>query len=230
MAGASASGDETAPSARGQGVDRRQFVRAMAGETVNSAGRLAGMSGMVAGALTAAARAAGDGFAALGGAPQGAAAPAARVRHPTPSRAVPPPMSASPIADADRLVLEDQSLGLLATNQTNTAPSMGVVRYTFDGRAFRIPGRSATARTSNLQRDPHASLTVIDPATGEALLAAGRAAIVYGEAGRDGVAEVMAACGVEVSEGWEAPDNRGDPVLVVLEVQRVIRRGPDERP
>jgi hypothetical protein len=139
-------------------------------------------------------------------------------------------MSRSTIIDVDRLVLEAQSLGLLATNQVNAAPSVGVVRYVFDGVAIRIPGRSATARTANLQRDPHASLTVIDPATGEALLVAGRAAIVYGASGRDGVAEVLAACGLEAADGWDAPDSRGDPVLVVLEVLRVIRRGPDERP
>jgi hypothetical protein len=218
-------------------VDRRGFVRALAGESVTTAGRLAGLSGAMSGAVIAGVRAAGESFAALGGRPAGGTtAPVpVPVRRPT---FVPPrlpgdgaPLPPLRLADADRSVLEAVSVGLLATNQPGAAPAMGAVRFAWDGVAFHIPGRSDTARTANLQRDPHASLTVIDPETGDALLIAGRARVVYGAEGRAGAAEALAACGIELPETWQAPDTRGDPVLVVLEPARVLRRRvADERP
>ena len=213
-------------------VGRRSFVRSMAGESVTTAGRLAGISGMVTGSVFAAVRAAGDGFGALGGPKVAAGAPAPAFKPipaPRPLPAAAGPITPPRISDADRATIEMLSVGLLATNQPGAAPAVGVVRFRFDGEAFRIPGRSATARTSNLQRDPFASLALVDPDTGDAILIAGRARIVYGSDGRDGAAAVLDACGITLAEGWDAADSRGEPVLVVLEPQRLFRRGPDER-
>jgi hypothetical protein len=214
------------------GVGRRSFVRALAGDGVTTAGKLAGMSGMLAGSMMAAVRAAGDEFAALGGSPA-PAPPAVRPKRPTLPPAPTPAGPAVPLrlAEADQAVLESVTIGLLATNQPNAAPAMGVVRCWWDGATFRIPGRSDTARTANLQRDPFASLTIIDPLTGDALLIAGRTRLSYGPDGRDGVAVVLEALGMPRDEGWDAPDGRGAPILVVLEPLRLIRRSAtDERP
>jgi len=220
-------------------VDRRRFVKSIAGESVTTAGRLAGISGMLMGSVVSAAKAAGDTFTALGGSttPTAAAAPAASVMQlsvlPAPAAPAPAPTPATPLrlSEADLATLTSLRVGLLATNQPGAAPAVGVVRFVFDGTTFRIPGRSATARTGNLQRDPFASLTLIDPENGDALLLAGRARIVYGTDGRDGSAAVLAACDVPLTDGWEAPDSRGEPILVVLEPQRLFRRrAGDERP
>jgi hypothetical protein len=216
-------------------VDRRSFVRAIAGESVTTAGRIAGISGALAGSVITAARAASEGFAALGApsAPPSTAPTAVAPKVSLPVPAAPAPVAAVPLplTDADRGLLERLQLGLLATNQPGAAPAVGIVRFVFDGAVFRIPGRSATARTANLQRDPFAALTVIDPETGDALLLAGRSRILYGGDGRDAAAEVLAACGVTLPDGWAAADSRGDPVLMVLTPQRLFRRrAADERP
>ena len=58
-------------------VGRRSFMRAITGDSITTAGKLAGMSGMVAGSLIAAAKAAGDSFSALGVATPAAPAPPA---------------------------------------------------------------------------------------------------------------------------------------------------------
>jgi len=215
------------------GVGRRSFVRAIAGESVTTVGKLAGISGMLMGSVVTAARAANDSFTALGG--PGATAPP---RPTVPATPLPVPAAPAAVAvtslrlsEVDRTVLGSLQLGLLATNQPGAAPAVGVVRFLFDGEAFRFPGRSATARTANLQRDPFASLTLIDPDTGDALLLAGRTRIVYGAEGRQGAAEVLTACDVPLPEGWQTADARGDPVLVVLTPQRLFRRRvADERP
>jgi hypothetical protein len=212
-------------------VDRRNFMRVITADGIVTAGRLAGMSGALAGAMIAGARAANESFAALGGA-TAPSAPTARPTTPLSVPATPPPAPTAPFtpAPADLAVFERLSAGILATSQSGGPPPTGIVRFAWDGTAFRIPGRDATARTASLQRDPFASLTLIDPATGEALLVAGRTRIVHGTEGRDAAAEVLAACGVDLPDGWDRPDARGAPILVVLEPQRCFRRSPaDER-
>jgi hypothetical protein len=221
---------DTGPQAdTGPSVDRRDFMKAITGESITTIGKLAGLSGTVAGAVMAGARAASDGFAALGAAPE-SPVPSLPPR-PVPAAPAPAPAAALKLSDADRATVAALSIGLLATNQPGAAPAMGIVRFSWDGTAFRIPGRSATARTANLQRDPFAALTLVDPATGDALLLAGRARIRYGAEGRDGVAETLRALGSEPEDGWDRADTRGDPVLIVLEPQRCFRRrAADERP
>lgn len=224
-------------------VDRRGFVRAIASDGVTAAGMLAGISGSLVGSLTAAAKAAGETLGTLGvpssaakapgGSPASPAVPRPSALPPLPAPASGPAAPATPpvLSDTDRAVLDALTLGLLATNQAGGAPAVGIVRFRFDGAVFRIPGRSATARTGNLQRDPFAALTLIDPATGDALLAAGRTRILYGTDGHDGAADVLAACDVPLPDGWDASDSRGEPVLIVLELQRLFRRrAADERP
>lgn len=229
--------DEVGPGTEPEpvGVDRRGFIRALAGEGVSTAGRLAGLSGAMAEAVVAGARAAGESFGVLGApapsAPPASTAPPRRVSGP-PAPGTPDP-SAPPLrlADEDRAAIESLSLGLLATNQPGAAPAVGIARFTWDGSAFRIAGRSATARISNLQRDPFAALTLIDPGTGDALLLAGRARLLHGEAGREGAMEVMVATGAELADGWDRADARGDPIVIILEPQRCLRRrASDERP
>ncbi|MFN8621483.1 MAG: pyridoxamine 5'-phosphate oxidase family protein [Chloroflexota bacterium] len=229
--------DQAAAAGGSPVVDRRNFVRAITSDGVVAAGRLAGLTGMLTGSMVAAAKAAGDSFATLGGletaAPSPAAAPAARPRPAVPPRPVgAPPFTPPPaLGDVDRAVLESATLGLLATNQPGGPPAVGLARFRFVDGAFLVPGRSATARTTNLQRAPYASMTVIDPGNGDALLAAGTARLVYGEEGREAAAAVLDACGVQLAEGWERTDSRGEPILVVLELTRLFRRRPaDERP
>ncbi len=214
-------------------VDRRNFMRAITADGIVTAGRLAGMSGALAGAMIAGAKAANESFAALGGLPAAAPAPTAAPMTPLPAPATPAPAPAGPFtaAPADLAVFEALSAGILATSQTGAAPPTGIVRFAWDGAAFRIPGRDATARIASLQRDPFASLTLIDPSTGDALLIAGRVRLIHGTEGRDGAEEVLAACGIDLPDGWDRPDARGLPILVVLEPQRCFRRSPaDERP
>jgi hypothetical protein len=188
------------------------------------------MSGALAGAMIAGAKAANESFTALGGAATPAPAPTARPALPLPAASAPAPTTPFTPSAADLAVFEALSAGILATSQTGAAPPTGIVRFAWDGSAFRIPGRDATARIASLQRDPFASLTLIDPATGEALLISGRVRLVHGTDGRDGAAEVLAACGVELPDGWDRPDARGLPILVVLTPQRCFRRSPaDER-
>lgn len=214
-------------------VDRRNFMRAITADGIVTAGRLAGMSGALAGAMIAGAKAANESFAALGDLAAAAPAPAAAPMTALPAPATPAPAPAGPFAaaPADLAVFEALSAGILGTSQTGAAPPTGIVRFAWDGAAFRIPGRDATARIASLQRDPFASLTLIDPSTGDALLIAGRVRLIHGTEGRDGAEEVLAACGVALPDGWDRPDARGLPILVVLEPQRCFRRSPaDERP
>lgn len=215
----------------GPAVDRRNFMRVITADGIVTAGRLAGMSGAIAGAMIAGAKAANESFAALGGEVAVAPTPTARPALPLPAPAAPAPNAPFTPAPADLAVFESLSAGILATSQPGGPPPTGIVRFAWDGTAFRIPGRDATARTASLQRDPFASLTLIDPATGEALLVAGRTRIVHGTDGRDAAAEVLTACGVDLPDGWDRTDARGAPILVVLEPQRCFRRAPaDERP
>jgi hypothetical protein len=219
-------------------LDRRSFVRAIAGDGVVTAGRVAGLSGLLTGSVLAAAKAATEGFRALGGpaiaAPTDPPAPAAPRPRPTvPPRPVPAATSTlpPPLADADRAVLEAATIGRLATNQPGGPPAVGLARFRFLDGAFLVPGRSATARTTNLQRDPHASITVIDPDTGDALLAAGTARLVHGAEGQEAAAAVLGACAIELTDDWARPDSRGEPILVVVELTRLFRRRPaHERP
>ena len=233
---APAAPEAAATAASPAAVDRRGFVRSIASDGVTAAGMLAGLSGSLLGSMTAAAKAAGTSLGTLGApSPMAVPVPAAPrpdlAPLPVPAVAAPVPVTPPALTDADRAVLETLTLGLLSTNQAGGPPAVGIVRFRFDGAAFRIPGRSATARTGNLQRDPFAALTLIDPATGHALLAAGRARILYGTDGRDAAAEVLAASEVPLPDGWDAADSRGEPVLIVLELQRLFRRkAADERP
>jgi hypothetical protein len=225
--------DPPAGSRTADAVDRRGFVRAIAGDSITTAGMLAGLTGALTGSLMAAAKAGGAGLAALG-APASPDATTTVTRSPSiPAPAAPTPVPAGllTLTDADRQVLESLTVGLLSTNQAGGPPAVGIVRFRWDGSAFRIPGRSATARTTNLQGHPYAALTLIDPTTGNALLAAGGTHIIYGAEGRDEAATVLTACEVPLPDDWDRADHRGEPVLIVLQPQRLFRRSPaDERP
>jgi hypothetical protein len=220
-------------------VGRRSFVRALAGDAVGAAGRIAAISGAMHGSMLAAGRALTEGIEELGpegvtaarpgpSTPSAAAAPAAGSGGfgPTPH----PPTEPKPalVLEADvREALVRARTAVMAANEPGCAPQLSVSPVAFDGEVFQLPGRSMTARIANLQRDARATLAVLDGDSGDWYVITGVVELLHGDAARD-------ACDVLLASGATAhlpgaPAASGNlPVLIVLRPERVLRR-PAER-
>jgi hypothetical protein len=207
--------DERPPGAETPAVGRRRFVQQLAGEAVGHAGRLAGMSQVVHSSMVAAGRAFSEGMESIS---EADAATPKQARAIRPTEPVPPAPASSPrvaeITPEIRQILERAETAVMAANQPGAAPQLSVSRLSFDGEALRIPSRQMTARVANLQRDPQVTLAILDSQTGDALVVAGRAELVYGE-----------EAGPVETSGTIVPGD--SPVMIVLRPERITRRSAE---
>jgi len=186
-------------------VPRRSFVRLVAGDAVQNAGRLAALSGLAAGMVA-------HGVAGLADAVDAAGPPPVAERptadSPTPTSAFAPPPGVLPslVLDAATLqTLATTSHLLLLVNRHQAGPFANRYPFAFDGGSVRIETRASSAMAQHIRRDAFVTLMLDEPATGQRLMLSGRATLLEGAAAPDG-----------------AP---GDPerALIVVEPRSIVR-------
>jgi len=188
------------------------------------------------------AEAAGSGGPAVAGAPtqtQAAIeeAPAASVAVAGPAAAVvtavePPTPPAPPAPVPLNLTPEQESLfervrvATLGVNRVGLSPHLTPAQFHWDGLVIRIPSLGWASRTTNIRREPHATLFVEDPETGEFGAISGMTTIVERRSSvreqNDGLLRRYYP-GVDADEQWtkllaEDPDR----VLLVLQPVQTI--------
>jgi hypothetical protein len=193
-------------------LERRAFVRRMTNDSVGLAGRLFGASKILTRASVAAGQAVRDEFESMtveGDAPATSPAsmdPAEPVEpEPMPNLApatavwappipVPsPPPGAEPVQLTARQaeLLAGAASATIAVNGDKGSPLLGIVPIHWDGETVRIASLGWSRRATAIRADPHVSLLIDDPASGDSLWIEGLATIVIGDALREAMAPFL---------------------------------------
>ena len=217
-------------------ADRRTFIRQLSGDAVVSAGRIAGFSAAfrrtVLAAGVAATRELDPPPSAVPPTTDPAIlAPAAAPPSPPTAAATPP---AGPSGDAVVAALTpDQhdflaggTRAVLAVNDPKGAPHLSASPYHWDGDILRLPSQMFAARAAHVDRDPRVTVYIDDGSTGAWVAVTGIASIVYGEAVKAEVEQVLAQDDPDSAkrEGWAALTSTGDAVVIRVRPSRFLWR------
>jgi hypothetical protein len=187
-------------------VPRRNFVRLVASDVVQNAGRIAALSGAAAGVVA-------QGVSGLTGAfdeqpagTPGQGAPLAGGTAPGTSTApraapLPVPQASAPavagLDDATWVLLAGVERGWLAVNRRNAGPLVLPTAFLLDGDRLSIRGRAGSAMTLAVAADGNVTLIVDDADRGQRCLVFGRAEVLEGAAAvsASGADEILDADG-----------------------------------
>ena len=206
-------------------VRRRSFVRLVAAEAVQNAGRLAGLSGVAVGMVAHGVASLADAVDAVDAseapAPNdgsSAQPPVARVPPPAPS--VAPTATVRPATLDARTVatLTDSAHLLLVVNRHQAGPFANRYPYGYRDGEVRIETRSSSAMAQHVRRDGHVSLMLDEPATEQRLMVFGTARLLEGAAAAAGG---TASTAVTASTA-DGPDAVTTPPVAVVHDRAII--------
>ena len=206
-------------------VRRRSFVRLVAAEAVQNAGRLAGLSGVAVGMVAHGVASLADAVDAVDAseapAPNDGSStqpPVARVPPPAPS--VAPTATVRPATLDARTVatLTDSAHLLLVVNRHQAGPFANRYPYGYRDGEVRIETRSSSAMAQHVRRDGHVSLMLDEPATEQRLMVFGTARLLEGAAAAAGG---TASTAVTASTA-DGPDAVTTPPVAVVHDRAII--------
>jgi hypothetical protein len=197
-------------------VPRRNFVRLVASDAVQTAGRIASLSGAAAGVVA-------HGMATLTGAfDESASDPGpsvipARGGPPGVGRHIPPATSTSPgtprLDDATRRLLEVVDRGWLAVNRRAAGPLVLPAEFRYEHDRLSIRGRAGSAMALAVMGDGHVTLILDDTELHQRCLVFGSARVLEG----------AAAAAADGSGNEDASTVVSEGALIVIEPTHAVR-------
>lgn len=219
----------------GTPIDRRGFVRRMALDAAVAAGKVQGLSRVVAGSLGVAGQAVVDDLEAIRAREALADAPQAESERPT---LVMPDTPEAPrsVTDASPAVVTPEQATILtaarwavvAVNDRDDGPHVGIVAVHWNGSAIVFAAIGRSRRATLIRSDARLSMTVegLDDAY---LIIRGRASSLSGAAARDALESLLDSVG----SSWDvqvAIDTDRLAIIVIPDTVVTARRDPDASP
>lgn len=241
--------DDVPPTAAGQDVQRRAFLRQLTGEAVVNTARLAGLSAAVRRSLVAAGEAVvrdldpstgeaavrdpdpstTDGPAARPDAGQASAPSASTVSAgDRPTRPDPPvePGQAITVTPRQDEILRLGATAVLGVNDASGAPHLTSSIFDWDGATLRLPAELFAARAERVAVDPRVSVLVKEPSSDAWVAVTGWASVVSGD---DVEAEMLPILRKYMSDDeadrlWTEMRTSGDRVVIRVRPTRLVWR------
>jgi PPOX class probable F420-dependent enzyme len=133
-----------------------------------------------------------------------------------------------PLPSAQRQVefLRTMPNAVLATNRSRGGPQLTPNWYRWTGDALHISTAAWTAKVHNILRDPHVSVCIDDPVSGDYVAIYGRASVIEGAAARGPTLELIRKYRAEpdVLPHWERINAANDRVIIAVDPERVLWR------
>ena len=122
--------------------------------------------------------------------------------------------------------LRDMPNAIVATNRRGGGPQLTPNWFLWRGSDFLVSTAADTAKVANIRRDPHVSLCIDDPASGDYVSVFGVATIVEGDAVKAPTLDLIRKYRDEadVLPHWEAISREAERVILIIRPERILWR------